>query len=801
MNISLNWLNDHLDLGDHTLDDLDSLLTFAGVEVEGIVPLGVDIENLVVGKILGSDKHPDADKLSVCKVDDGSGPDSPRQIVCGAKNYSVGDNVPLALPGCTLGEDFTIKESKLRGVESHGMLCASTEIGLPAGEDGLLILDPEAKPGTPVGDLFDNDTLLELEVTPNRPDLLSHLGMARETAALTGKPLKGPIAHSESSTPTAAATDEQIKISAPDSCPLYTGRWIRGVIVGPSPAWLCEKLEAIGLRPINNIVDITNYVLMEMGQPLHAFDLAKLDGGIDVRLASEGEKFLALDGETYDLETTDLVIADAQNAVAIGGVMGGEDSGVTETTTDVLLEAAYFTPSVVRRSARRLTLHSDSSYRFERGVDPAQVIGASDLATKLILELAGGTADENLIVCGEPPATPPSVNLDRDGVRQLMGHPIEGSEIDRILTSLGLELATPGGNEWHIPSYRLDLIRPVDLIEEVARVFGFDPLESRTVARFSPASKADVLYDFTRQLQQRLAGLGFHECRHIKLISDAQLADDVATQHRGMSEVRLKNPLNDEQNIMRPGIIPGLLSTAERNVRMGNTSLRLFEIGRVFTATPKADEIEHEHLGLLITGETANRSWHDPRPSDLDLFDLRGALENLAAPHALTLTPVEDPRLLLASEIRIGAQKKLGLIGLLHPARARELGIDSPVLVAELNLKKLSAALGPGVTAVPLPRFPAISRDIALEAPADLANLDIENFFTAATNDEPLLVGAEMFDRFVDPSGEKLDAERKSITWSLTYRSPDRTLESAEVDAAHQSILENLKKSLPVEFR
>ena len=799
MKFSLKWLNDHLDLSDHSLEDLDSLLTFAGVEVEGIQSLGVSIENLVVGKILSSEKHPDADKLSVCKVDDGSG--EPRQIVCGAKNYKVGDNVPLALPGCTLGEGFTIKSGKLRGVESHGMLCAASEIGLVDKEEGLLILDSDAKPGTPVGDLFEDDTLLELEVTPNRPDLLSHLGMARETAALTGKTLKGVIAHNQSTTATTKAGDAQIKISAPDSCPFYTGRWIRGVKVAPSPAWLCEKLEAIGLRPINNIVDITNYVLMEMGQPLHAFDLAKLDGGIDVRLAAEGEKFLALDGETYPLEASDLVIADASKALAIGGVMGGEDSGVTDTTTDVLLEAAYFTPSVVRRTSRRLTLHSDSSYRFERGVDPSQVAGASDLATKLILELAGGTADDELVVCGEAPATLPPVTLQREAVRDLMGHPIDDSEIDRILSSLGLELDSAGGDTWTIPGYRLDLQRPVDLIEEVARVFGFDPLESRTVARFSPASKADALYDFTRHLQLRLAGLGFSECRHIKLISDQQLADDVATQHRGMSEVRLKNPLNDEQNIMRPGLIPGLLATAERNVRMGNSSLRLFEIGRVFTMTPKGDEIEHEHVGLLVSGGTTQRSWHDPRPADLGLFDLRGALENLAAPAALTLHPVDDPRLMLASQIEIGGQKKLGLIGVLPPARARELGIDAPVIVAELNLKKLSAALCTGVTAEPLPRFPAISRDIALEAPVELSNLEIANFFHKASSQEALLVASEMFDRFVDPSGEKLATDRKSITWSLTYRSPDRTLESAEVDAAHQKILEKLKKALPVEFR
>lgn len=803
MKFSLKWLNDHLDLGDHSLEQLASLLTFAGVEVEGIHALGVDIDKLVVGEILSSEKHPDADKLSVCQVDDGSG--TPRQIVCGAKNYQIGDKVPLALPGCTLGEGFTIKEGKLRGVESHGMLCAATEIGLPKGEDGLLILDPSAKPGQPVGELFENDTLLELEVTPNRPDLLSHLGMARETAALTGKNLIGPTAHDKPATPTTAAAAAQITISAPDSCRFYTGRWIRGVKVAPSPAWLREKLEAIGLRPINNIVDITNYVLMEMGQPLHAFDLTKLEGGINVRNARQGEKFLALDGETYDLEDSDLVIADGKKALAIGGVMGGEDSAVTETTNDILLEAAYFTPSVVRRTARRLTLHSDSSYRFERGVDPARIAGASDLATKLILELAGGTADDKLIVCGEVPANPQPVVLSRDAVRELLGHPIEDSEIDRILTSLGLELETAGGEKWHIPSYRLDLQRPVDLIEEVARVFGFEPLESRTVARFSPASKADALYDFTRQLQQRLAGLGFHECRHIKLISDAQLADDIATQHRGMSEVRLKNPLNDEQNIMRPGIIPCLLSATERNVRMGNTSLRLFEIGRVFTATPKGDEIEHEHIGLLMTGEVAARSWHAPRPAQLSLFDLRGVLENLAAPAELTLTPVEekdsDPRLLLASHIQIGGQKIPGLIGMLSPARARELGIDAPVFVAELNLKKLSAALCHGVSAEALPRFPAISRDIALETSASMPNLEISKFFTLAGATEPLLVAAEMFDRFIDPTGAKLDVDRKSLTWSLTYRSAERTLESAEVDSAHQRILEKLKKALPVQFR
>ena len=370
MNVSLQWLSDHVDFSEYSMSQLDELLTFAGIEVEGIQSLP---DHLVVAEVLSSERHPDAEKLSVCQVDDGSG--KPRQIVCGAKNYKVGDKVPLALPGCVLdaggGKTFTIGEGKLRGVDSLGMMCSSKEIGLGEGADGLLILPATLKPGTPLRDVF--PAVFELEITPNRPDCLSHLGVARELAALAKKPLKGIAHHGVSTTPVKAAADE-ITLSS-ETCPYYTARLIRGVTVSESPSWLKVKLESIGLRPINNIVDITNYLLMETGQPLHAFDMSKLDGGIVVRAAADGEKFLALNGEEYALSSDDLVIADKTRAVAIGGVMGGEDSGVTETTTDVLLEAAYFTPAAVRRTGRRLGIHSDSSYRFERGTDPLQVAG------------------------------------------------------------------------------------------------------------------------------------------------------------------------------------------------------------------------------------------------------------------------------------------------------------------------------------------------------------------------------------------------------------------------------------------
>ncbi len=794
MNVSLKWLSDHVDFSEYSMEQLDDLLTFTGIEVEGIQSLP---DHLVVAQISSSDPHPDADKLSVCQVDDGSG--TPRQIVCGAKNYKVGDKVPLALPGCVLdggdGKTFEIKEGKLRGVPSLGMMCGAPEIGLTDDEDGLMILSPELKPGTPLSEVF--PAVFELEITPNRPDCLSHLGVARELAALAGKTLTGASHHGASTTPTRVAKIDEIEISS-ESCPLYTARKISGVKVGPSPVWLKEKLESIGLRPINNIVDITNYVLMEMGHPLHAFDQAKLDGGIKVRTAAEGEAFLALDGEEYALTGSDLVIADQSKAVAIAGVMGGEDSGVTESTTDVLLESAYFVSSAVRKTARRLNLHSDSSYRFERGTDPYQVNGASDLATKLILEIAGGKAEDEIIVCGKAPEAPASVDLDNDYCRSVIGAEIPDEKIAGILSSLGLKQS---GTTWEIPTYRLDLIRPIDLVEEVARVYGLDNVPSNQKSWFSPASKADQSYDFIRKIQNTLSRIGFFETRNLKLISEAQLADDVATNHRGMSPIRLKNPLNDEQDYLRPGIVPGLLASASRNQRFGNADVRFFESGRVFTATPKGGEVEHEHLALLMTGSRVARSWADNSGAKLDIHDLRAALEAIC-PAGLNFRPVEDDRMLCACSIEIGVGKKaakLGLAGIVPPARARELGLDSAVVVAEINLKKLAAANSDDLRYEELPKFPGSSRDMAMVVPSSLQSGAISDYLAAY--EEPLLQNVALFDLFEDPSGEKLEAGKKSLAYSVTYRSSARTLEAAEVETAHGKLLDSLKRDLNVAFR
>lgn len=794
MNVSLQWLGDHVDFSEYSIQQLDELLTFAGIEVEGIESLP---NHLVVAQILSSEKHPDAEKLSVCQVDDGSG--KPRQIVCGAKNYQVGDKVPLALPGCVLaageGKSFEIKEGKLRGVDSLGMMCSAKELGLAADADGLLILSPDLKPGTPMAEVY--PAVFELEITPNRPDCLSHLGVARELAALAKKPLKGRAHFGETNTSARAAKADEVRLES-GACPYYTARIIRGVKVTESPDWLKQKLISIGLRPINNLVDITNYVLIETGQPLHVFDLAKLEGGIVVRQAAEGETFLALDGKEYTLEAEDLVIADAKKAVAIGGVMGGEDSGVTETTTDVLLEAAYFNPQAVRRTGRRLGLHSDSSYRFERGVDPLQVAGVSEFATKLILDLAGGKADAELVVAGCPGEGPQPVALDNDYCRRIIGAEIPDATIDGILASLGLEKT---GGAWKIPSFRLDLVRPIDLVEEVARVHGLDGIPATTMATFASASKADEAYDFLRSLQDRLASLGFHEARNLKLISGAQLADDLATSHRGMSPVRLKNPLNDEQDYLRPGIVPGLLASASRNVRFGTSDLRLFEAGRVFVASPKGDEIEHEHLALLMTGARIHRSWADSKPKSLDLHDLRAVLEAIC-PEGVNFVPVSDGKLLCACSVEIGSGKKavkIGMAGIVPPARARELDLDAPVMVAELNLKKLMSVVKTEIRFADLPKFPGSSRDVAMLVPGDLAAGEVAAFFEGY--DESLLISAELFDVFTDPTGAKLAPDKKSLAYSLLYRAPEKTLEAGEVEAAHGKLLDSLKKTFHVEFR
>src|SRR5437762_2245285 len=638
MKFSVNWLREFVDLPENP-EEIADLLTRAGVETQNIDTRGAKIDKVIVSQITASSRHPNADRLTVCEVDDGSG--TKRQIVCGATNYQAGDKVPLALPGAKLPNGTEIRNSKLRGVQSEGMLCSAIELDLGQDAAGLLILSPEARIGAPIGSLFPADTILDVEITPNRGDLLSHFGIAREIAALSGKKLKS-MPHEAK----AEIKKSGVTIAATRECPFFSARKIDNVKVGPSPQWLRAKIESIGIRSISNIVDVSNFVMLELGQPTHAFDADKLRGGINVRLARDGERFLALDGKTYSLKPDTCVVADEERVVGIAGVMGGEETGVTDSTENVLLESAYFLPASVRRTARELNLPTDASYRFERGVDPDMVLRASQRATELIREIAGGTPAKEIHVAGKLPADPANVSLTYQKCDRVIGVVIKPKTVDEILTRFGLKKTkgTSKDGAWKIPSYRRDLQRDVDLIEEILRAYGIDKIPGTTRGRFMPTSPADRSHDLeTLFLRQRLAGCGLSEVRTSKLISRSAMASSEA--------VELRNPLNEDHVALRLNLISGLLEVLERNVRAGADSVSIFEIGRVFP--PSKDE--ERHLGILRWGNVESPpNWRSHATRSFDLYDLKGALE-CVVPN-LSFRPGKSAGFTLAVHIYSGKQ-------------------------------------------------------------------------------------------------------------------------------------------------
>jgi len=792
MKFSVNWLREFVDLPKNS-EEIADLLTRAGVETENVETRGeIDRSGsgrIIVSQIGASSRHPNADRLSVCQVDDGSG--MKRQIVCGASNYKVGDKVPLALPGAKLPNGTEIRKSKLRGVESEGMLCSAIELGLGSDAAGLLILSPEAKIGAPISDLFPSDTILNVEITPNRGDLLSHYGLAREIAALTGKKLRvanlprgvaaavtgGGI--SKLPMRTSAATTS-LKISATRECPFFSARRIESVQVGASPQWLRAKIESAGIRSINNIVDVSNFVMLELGQPTHAFDADKLKGQINVRLARDGEKFLALDGKTYSLKPDNCVVADQERAVGIGGVMGGEETGVTDSTRNILLEAAYFLPASIRKTARELSLPSDASYRFERGVDPEMVLRASQRATELIQEIARGTPAKELHAAGKLPANPPDVSLRYEKCDRVVGVAIKPRQIDEILEGFGLKKTSAAKiTKWKIASYRRDLQRDVDLIEEVVRAYGVEKIPGTDRSRFTPSSEADHAHDQESLIRERLIARGLFEARTSKLISRSASA---------FSEdaVQLKNPLSEDHVALRPSLIGGLLTVLERNINAGAESVAIFEIGRAFIP-PSAKE--ERHLALLLWGTAAAAtSWRSQTKRGLDLFDLKGALD-VVVPD-LSLRSGKFPDLALAVEVW-SSDRKIGFGGRLSSAKSSAPG---PAFVAELHVDLL---LGE-VTRTKfreLEKFPPVTRDIAMIVPEETPHEKILRAIEEPK--EPLLKSVELFDLFTEKVGEA----RKSLAYRLTYRDQSRTLTNEEVNAAHAKIRERLRSDLGAELR
>ena len=797
MKISFSWLKEHLRT-DKTASEVATILTGAGLEVGAIESTGVAIPKVVAARILESVQHPNADRLSVCKVDDGSG--TPRQIVCGAKNYKVGDKVPLAQPGAVMPGDFKIKVGKLRGVESEGMLCSSKELGLGEGADGLLILPPDTIVGTPLAELFPAEEVFEIEITPNRPDWLAHRRVAIEAAAFGAGELKADVLFGW---PTKRVDSLVATIEVSEVASYYTIRRIDGVKVGPSPEWLRKRLESVGLRSINNIVDVTNFVMYDVGQPLHAFDADTIKGALRVRFAHQGESFTALDGKKYSLTSEDPVIADDKGVQAIAGIIGGLESAVTEKTSSIILESAVFRSAIIRRSSRRLGISTDSSYRFERVSNSVNAIFSSARATELITgekggadeAIGGGTAESHVIVAGTG-TNPLIVPLNNNRLRSLLGVELDDESIAGLLERIGMK-RTPRGWKIHFLR-RNDVRREIDLIEEVARLHGIGNITSRVQGIPSHSSDADRAYDFALGLRRRLSGMGFHEARCGTLTGSRNQTD-----YSPAPVVMVRNPMGEEHSTLRGSLIPGLLDAVARNLRHGAEAVRLFEIGRVYS---QEQPEESSRLGLVMTGRLFPSNWRGEGSRPVDLFDLKGVLGTLGGcTGVFNFRATTHRRLARTLELLIGG-KPAGLLGMLSLSDTRELvvgGHQGSILVAEIDLDALQESLDPSFKSsknfgAP-PKFPSVRRDLSLQLGTSIPYSAVEEAVLGAG--EELLAGITPFDVFSDPMGEKVQRGKKSLAITLTFQRTDRTLTTEEVTEALGRIVTRLRDKAGAEIR
>lgn len=775
MRVSENWLREIVRLpADH--DALVERLNMIGHEVEADAAIGTGLDDVVVARIISCARHPQADRLQVCRVDTG---DTELDVVCGAPNARAGLLAPLAKVGAALPGGVTIEAASIRGVESHGMLCSARELGLDADASGLLELPADASPGQRLDALLGlPDHVLDLGLTPNRGDCLSMTGIASDVAAAFGVPAR-PVTIE----PIPGQTDRRIRIelAAPADCPRYCGRYLEGVDAGaPTPGWIAERLRRSGIRPISLLVDVTQYVMIELGQPMHAFDAARLQGPIGVRRARDGESLKLLDGNDVSLDPGFLLITDADRPVALAGVMGGFDTRVTDGTKDVFLEAAHFAPMAIAGRARRLNMVTDAAHRFERGVDPELPRRAVEHATALILAAAGGQAGPLLeaVDPGHLPERPP-ISLRRDRIRRVLGIGIPDAEVVRILTALDLEVAVaPDGWRATPPSRRFDLACEEDLIEELARIHGYDRIPSRLPAGSPPEPRSDEARLPASDLRAQLAARGYHEAVCYAFTDVQRLRD----WHDDSGVVMLSNPLSAELGAMRTSLLPGLVDVLIRNRRRQQPRVRLFEIGRVFhaSAEPGAAPIEVERIAAVACGPAVAEQWGEQgRP--VDFHDIKGDLESVLA---MTGDPGSwafdasglPPWLHPGRGARIIRDRAVvGTIGVLHPGVAKALDLDGEAVVFEADAAALSRRSLPRVT--DLPAFPSLRRDLAVEVAREVPWAALEACVRGAVGSG--LTQLTVFDVY---QGQGLTPGRKSVAMGLILQDASRTLTDQDAD-------------------
>jgi phenylalanyl-tRNA synthetase beta chain len=812
MQFSELWLREWANPALETQELVDQI-TMAGLEVDAIEAAAGEFSGIVVAQILSFEKHPEADKLNVCKVTDGS---EEFQIVCGAPNVREGMVIPFAKIGAVLPGDFKIKKAKLRGVESFGMLCAEEEMGISEKSDGLWDLPADAPLGVCMREYLGlsrggrDDKIIDVDLTPNRGDCLSIAGLSREVGVLNKVDVTAPVIEA-----VAATIDDAIdvQLQAPDACPRYVGRIIKGInIKAASPLWMQEKLRRSGIRSIDPVVDVTNFILLELGQPMHAFDLAKLDGGIIVRKAVQDETLVLLDDQEIKLNSDTLVIADNSKALAMAGVMGGAFSGVSSDgdvlTQDILLESAYFNPIAIAGKARNFGLHTNSSHRFERGVDFELQRTAIERATSLLLEIVGGeagpvvekTSAADLPKCAE-------ITLVEANIEKMLGLTIEASEVEEILTRLGMKLSSfedaKVGNGWKViaPSYRFDMAIEADLIEELARIYGYNRLPVRTPTAATPLLPVPENELAMKDVRRQLVGRGYQEAITYSFV-------DPATQKLLDPEVAplaLANPISADLSVMRTNLWPGLVQTAVHNIKRQQPRVRLFETGLSFVPQLGKDPsnldeslVQDPKLAMLLTGTRTEQSWSEGEQS-VDFFDLKGDFESLIARTGsqarYTFVPAEHPALQpgQTASIQLGGVA-VGWIGALHPSLAKPLGLKQAVYLLEISLKAVRQVEVPSFK--PLSKFPEMRRDLALVVTDATPVADVMSLIREKAGD--YLTKLNLFDIY---KGKGVDSDRKSLALGLTWQHPSRTLNEEEVNEAVDNVLAHLADRIDAQLR
>lgn len=800
MKVSLKWLSDYIDIK-LTPEELAKNLTMAGIEAKGIQTTGGTWTNVVIGQVTVVEPHPNADRLKLATVNLGT---QQLTVVCGAPNISMGQKVPFAYVGARLidghsGKAMVLKPAKIRGVLSTGMVCSEKELGISDNHAAIMVLPSEAPVGIPLKDYL-SDIIFDLDITPNRPDCLCLIGIAREIAAPTNEVLHLPEVHyKELEEPIDSFIS--VDIVEPNLCPRYCASLITGVKQGPSPDWLQQRLRSYGMRPISNIVDVTNYVMLEYGQPLHGFDYHKLKGKrIIVRLAKDGEPITTLDGAERILTQDTLVIADEEKPVAIAGIMGGLDAEVTDATTAILLESANFNRATIRRGVNHLNLQSEASIRFDKGLNPDLPSVALKRATQLLLELAGGKAARGIVDVYPGRAEPKAILLSVNEVKRLSGLEVSIGEMLRVLKSLGFEChKTNLSSQISVlsPYWRSDINCAADLVEEVVRIIGYDKIPITRLSAPLPAQKLTSERNFKQKLRNILTGCGFQEILTYSLTSLEKLQRVSPSLELKVTPLKVANPMTKEQEYLRTTLRANVLPTLANNQRLEESSIRLFEIGKIFLPQGKELPQEKEMLCAVFSGKKQEIFWRHDNKETLGFFDAKGIVENLLNQLGLAATfEASDDEGLIpgrSADIVIG-RDKVGVVGDLHPKVAQAFDISGAVCLIEMDVEKLSHKAAKVRWYRPIPRFPSITRDLALVVDEQVSYQSVEDIIQSF----PLVNKITLFDLY---RGEQIPKDKKSFAIRIVYQSPEHTLTDEDVNKSHQRIVDRLHKEVGATLR